>query len=63
MKGLPINQKLAIVYDEIYLDWQLGAGDGTQPTNPIRAKLAVELLQASLGEGVTVVNPVKPGAR
>ena len=37
--------KLHIAYDEIYLDWQLGSGDGSHPTNPIRAKLAVELLE------------------
>ena len=37
--------KLHIAYDEIYLDWQLGSGDGSHPTNPMRAKLAVELLE------------------
>ena len=33
---------LAVAYDERLLDWQLGPG---HPTNPVRAKLAVELLQ------------------
>jgi acetoin utilization protein AcuC len=37
--------KLHIAYDDIYLDWQLGSGDGSHPTNPIRAQLAVELLE------------------
>jgi acetoin utilization protein AcuC len=37
--------KLHIAYDDIYLDWQLGSGDGSHPTNPMRAKLAVELLE------------------
>ena len=34
--------RLAVAYDEHLLDWQLGPG---HPTNPIRAKLAVDLLQ------------------
>ncbi len=34
--------RLAVAYDERLLDWQLGPG---HPTNPVRAKLAVELLQ------------------
>ena len=33
---------LAVAYDERLLDWLLGPG---HPTNPVRAKLAVELLQ------------------
>jgi len=37
--------KLHVAYDDIYLDWQLGSGDSSHPTNPIRAKLAVELLE------------------
>jgi acetoin utilization protein AcuC len=36
---------LYVAYDDIYLDWQLGNGDGSHPTNPIRAKLAVEFLE------------------
>ncbi len=35
-------ETVAVVYDERLLDWQLGPG---HPTNPVRAKLAVELLQ------------------
>ena len=37
--------KLHVAYDDIYLDWQLGSGDGSHPTNPIRAKLALEFLE------------------
>ncbi len=44
--------ELAVAYDERLLDWQLGPG---HPTNPVRAKLAVELLQE---RGVPMV--VKP---
>lgn len=51
---------LAIVYSDLYLNWLLGAGDGSHPTNPIRAKLATELLQASLGDKVTIVDPIDP---
>ena len=35
--------ELAVAYDARLLDWQLGYG---HPTNPIRAKLCVEKLQA-----------------
>jgi acetoin utilization protein AcuC len=37
--------KLMVAYDDAYLNWKLGSGDGSHPTNPIRAKLAVELLK------------------
>jgi acetoin utilization protein AcuC len=37
--------KLHVAYDDVYLDWQLGNGDGSHPTNPVRAKLAVEFLE------------------
>ena len=51
------KRNLFITYTPQYLDWQLGAGDGSHPTNPIRAKLATKLLQEQLGDRVTVVNP------
>jgi acetoin utilization protein AcuC len=54
------TKPLAIVYSDLYLNWLLGAGDGSHPTNPIRAKLATELLQASLGDKVTIVDPIDP---
>ncbi|MEO0024106.1 MAG: acetoin utilization protein AcuC [Actinomycetota bacterium] len=56
-----MSEKLTVVYGDIYLDWQLGAGDGTQPTNPIRAKIATELLQARLGDEVSVFEPLEAG--
>jgi acetoin utilization deacetylase AcuC-like enzyme len=37
--------KLYVAYDDIYLDWKLGNGDGSHPTNPLRAKLATEFLK------------------
>ena len=48
---------LLITYDDIYLAWMLGAGDGSHPTNPVRAKLATEMLVASLGERARVIHP------
>jgi len=54
------TKPLAIVYSDLYLNWLLGAGDGSHPTNPIRAKLATELLQASLGDKVAIVDPIDP---
>ncbi len=52
---------LYIVYADIYLDWLLGAGDGSHPTNPVRAKLATELLVERLGKAARVINPIKRG--
>ncbi len=52
-----MKTKLHITYSDIYLRWLLGAGDGSHPTNPIRAKLATELLQQQLGERVNVIIP------
>jgi acetoin utilization protein AcuC len=49
---------LTIGYSDLYLNWRLGAGDGSQPTNPIRAKIATDLLLERLGDGVAVVEPV-----
>jgi acetoin utilization protein AcuC len=34
--------RLEVIYDPLYLDWQLGKG---HPTNPLRAKIATELLE------------------
>lgn len=50
-------KNLCVIYSDQYIDWQIGAGDGSHPTNPIRAKLALEKLQEMLGDRVTVVNP------
>jgi acetoin utilization protein AcuC len=48
---------LTIAYSENYLKWLLGAGDGSHPTNPIRAKIATEMLVKRLGDQVRVVEP------
>ena len=50
-------QQLLITYDDVYLDWLLGAGDGSHPTNPVRAKLATALLVERLGERAKVIHP------
>jgi acetoin utilization protein AcuC len=41
---------LVIAYSDAYLNWKLGSGDGSHPTNPVRAKLAVDYLEAELPE-------------
>lgn len=56
------HPKLAIAYSPDYLNWQLGAGDGTHPTNPIRAKLATEMLVTDLTERVEVFDPATSNA-
>lgn len=48
---------LHIAYSPDYLQWQLGTGDGSHPTNPIRAELATEFLVDELGDGVSVIDP------
>ncbi len=45
------QQTLAIAYSDSYLNWKLGSGDGSHPTNPVRAKLAVDILKSELKEG------------
>jgi acetoin utilization protein AcuC len=52
--------KLLISYSDAYLNWKLGGGTGSHPTNPIRAKLAVEILEAELpelGVGYEIIEP------
>lgn len=46
-----MSTDLRVAYSELYQQWQLGVG---HPTNPVRAKLAVELLQELLGRRVTM---------
>lgn len=46
-----MKKPLLISYSDAYLDWKLGSGDGSHPTNPVRAKLAVETLKSELEEG------------
>jgi acetoin utilization protein AcuC len=61
MKGNELemnNEKLFVAYSDDYLNWQLGSGDGTHITKPIRAKLALEKLTNSLGsDSIEVVEP------
>lgn len=52
-----MKQKLHVIYDDIFLNWKLGLGDGSHPTNPIRAKLAHELLATEFGEQMVTVKP------
>jgi acetoin utilization protein AcuC len=47
-------KNLVITFSDIYLNWQLGAG---HPTNPVRAKLATEMLVERLKERATVIDP------
>jgi acetoin utilization protein AcuC len=56
-----LNNPLVITYSDTYQDWLLGAGDGSHAANPVRAKLATELLAERLGKGVKVANPTPRG--
>lgn len=49
--------QLLVAYSDEYLNWQLGNGSGSHPTNPMRAKLAAETLQRELGPLVQVFDP------
>ncbi len=53
------TRNLHVAYSPEYLNWQLGAGDGSHPTNPVRAEIATELLVAELGDKVTVIDPAE----
>ena len=48
---------LQIAYTDDYLKWNLGAGDGSHITKPIRAQLATEYLQDMLGDEAQVLDP------
>jgi acetoin utilization protein AcuC len=52
-----MSKPLAIAYSDQYLNWQLGAGSGSHPTNPVRAKLATEKLVEKLGDQAIVFDP------
>jgi acetoin utilization protein AcuC len=52
-------KELTIAYSDDYLNWRLGSKDGSHPTNPIRAKIAVELLEQEL-EGVVDFEVIEP---
>jgi acetoin utilization protein AcuC len=53
-----MTQPLTIAYSDDYLNWQLGSGNGSHPTKPIRAKIATELLIEELGfDQIDIINP------
>lgn len=52
-----MKNKLTISYSDDYLNWKLGAGDGTHPTKPIRAKIATDLIVENLGSSVEIIEP------
>jgi acetoin utilization protein AcuC len=52
-----MTKQLQITYSDDYLNWKLGAGDGSHITNAVRAKLATNYLTDSLGESVRVIAP------
>ncbi len=49
--------KLTIAYSDEYLNWKLGNGTGSHPTNAIRAKLATELIVKEHGDNVEIIEP------
>jgi acetoin utilization protein AcuC len=59
MKMQDLSKKLPlwVSYGPIFLDWDLSAGVGSHPSNPIRAKIAVEKLVARLKNLVVVHDP------
>lgn len=54
-------KKLGISYSNEYLRWNLGSSQFDHPTKPVRAKLAVEMLQNELDE--SVYNIIRPEFR
>jgi len=57
-----MSKPLAIAYSDQYLDWQLGAGGSSHPTNPVRAKLATEKLVEKIGDQAIVIDPTPEGS-
>lgn len=53
-----MSKKLTVAYSDDYLNWNLGSGDGSHPTKPIRAKIATDLLVEELGaDNVEIIEP------
>lgn len=50
-----LNLPLQIIYGQIYLDWSLGEN---HPMQPIRAKIATELITQDLGPEAVVIEPI-----
>ena len=57
-----MNHPLFVAYSDTYLSWLLGDGDGKHPTNPVRAKLATELLADCLADDMQIVDPAPRGS-
>lgn len=49
--------KLSVAYTDDYLNWQLGNGDGSHPTNPIRAKLATAIIEYEITDDIEIFEP------
>ena len=60
-RGNTMSTPLTIGYSEKYLNWRLGVVNGSHPTDPVRARIATDLLVKSLGGKVQVVEPVVTG--
>jgi acetoin utilization protein AcuC len=59
-----MTKNIQIAYSDDYLNWNLGSGDGTHITKPVRAQLATQYLVDSLGESVDIIDPtIKRGDR
>ncbi len=53
-----MTKKLTIAYSDDYLNWNLGSGDGSHPTKPIRAKIATDYLVDEVGaDNVEIIEP------
>jgi acetoin utilization protein AcuC len=53
-----MSKKLTVAYSDDYLNWNLGSGDGSHPTKPIRAKIATDFLVEELGaDNVEIIEP------
>jgi acetoin utilization protein AcuC len=49
---------ILISYSDAYLNWKLGSGDGSHPTNPVRAKIAVDILKSELPDfEIEIIEP------
>jgi acetoin utilization protein AcuC len=57
MQDLSKAKPLFAAYGECFLDWNLGGSYGSHPTNPVRAKLAIEKLIERLGASIEVHDP------
>ena len=53
-----MSKKLTVAYGDNYLNWNLGSGDGSHPTQPIRAKIATDYIVDELGaDNVEIIEP------